>query len=247
MYPVAGSLMALSIIVPVLIGLLLPASLMWVRAVLLIASPLFMLYFALAAEHAASASRPYRGFRSAFRLLLVAALVIFILMRAGTPPRADRTINIPGGGAMVALLAGILFIAWLFPRFDRVFFPVRDDYAIAQEKKYAGLSEAQVFRVKNRKFHGVLKFTAAWLIGSFAVMSVLRHVPVVLTAGSVFAILYLLRKKLFFNREAVMQAVRGKQGEGRSEQGGQGGDWQKPQSEGRPAANGEQWAQGEKR
>jgi hypothetical protein len=57
------------------------------------------------------------------------------------------------------LFAGLVALAlmvWLDPRFDRLFFPVRDAYAIKQEKKYEGMSDLEIDERKHIDFRARL-------------------------------------------------------------------------------------------
>jgi len=94
-------------------------------------------------------------------------------------------------------------MAWLGPKFDRVFFPVMDDKAKAEAKEFAGLSEEEVFAVKNRKWCGKLWFTGTWIVSTVGVMLLIPHVSVFVIALGCFSLCYIFRKVLFFKKQPV--------------------------------------------
>jgi hypothetical protein len=85
---------------------------------------------------------------------------------------------------------------WLGPKFDRFFFPVRDAYAVKQEKKYAGMSIVEIDDIKHAETRNRLKFAAVWLGGTTALMVALPHAPVALMAIGWFAACWVGRKVL---------------------------------------------------
>jgi hypothetical protein len=85
---------------------------------------------------------------------------------------------------------------WLGPKFDRFFFPVRDAYAVKQEKKYAGMSNVEIDDIKHAETRSRLKFGAVWLAGTVALMLAIPHGPVALMAIGWFAACWVGRKVL---------------------------------------------------
>ncbi len=92
---------------------------------------------------------------------------------------------------------------WLFPRFDRAFFPVRDAYAIKLEKKYAGMSDLQINESKQRLSTGRVRFVSTWLIGTVLMMMLVPNASVVPLAFGFFVVCFLFRKRLFYPKAAI--------------------------------------------
>lgn len=196
MYPVAGVITSAGLLAGYFGTPFLTGNLTGVRVLLVIAVAIGALWLGLKLEHKASESRIYRNLRHPFRLLVVGIIPLAYQMGVGR----KETFQAPAGTLAVGLCL-ILLMHWLFPKFDRVFFPVMDSKAKAEAIKYAGMDDEQIFAIKNRKFHGILKFTAAWLVGSIGLMYLLPHVSVALLVAGVFLVCWTLRNRLFFKKE----------------------------------------------
>jgi hypothetical protein len=116
--------------------------------------------------------------------------------------------NQSSGGSIFAAIVAVFVLHWLFRRFDRVFFPVRDSYAISQERKYAGLSDDEIYAIKNAKFRGMRAFALTWIAATAALAFAVPGSPVALWLAVVFAVLWLVRGRLFFklHRQRLAEA-----------------------------------------
>jgi hypothetical protein len=159
------------------------------------------LYHGYKAEHALSRFRIYRVVRHVVRLILLGLLVAQLLMTEFNNTWTTSPIdafNQASGGAIFAAIVAVFVMHWLFRRLDRVFFPVRDSYVISQERKYGGLSDEEIFAIKNAKFRGIRAFTLTWLAATAVLAVAVPGSPVALWLAVVFIVLWLLRGRLFF-------------------------------------------------
>jgi hypothetical protein len=162
-------------------------------------------------ERALSRYRLYRIVRHIVRLLLIGSLVAQMLMTGFNNTWSTSPIdafNKSSGGSIFAAIVSVFVLHWLFRRFDRVFFPARDSYAISQERKYAGLSDDEIFAIKNAKFRGMRAFALTWIAATAALAFAVPGSPVALWLAVVFVVLWLLRGRLFFklHRQRLAQA-----------------------------------------
>ncbi len=199
MYPVAGVIMLALMVGTALLVDLLPRSVGFGKFLIFVVAFILALVPALKAEHKASEYTLYRGFRSVLRLGWLGFLVVMALIGADRDHDFDRALSHAPPSTLLWTLVIFGLMVWLFPKFDRLFFPVRDAYAIKEEKKYAGMSDDEVYQSKRAGFFGRVKFTVAWLAGTVAIMFAVPHgVPVSVIALGVFVVCWVLRKALFF-------------------------------------------------
>lgn len=201
MYPTMGALVAAGAAAGgLIVGALWPSSQTAIAFAVLIAG-FAMLFHGYKAEHALSRFRLYRVVRHGLRLILLGTLVAQLLMTefnntwTTTPVEA---FNQATGGAIFTAIVAVVVMHFLFRRFDRVFFPVRDSYVISQERKYEGLSDDDVFAIKNAKFRAIRAFALTWLVATAVLMFAVPQAPVAAWAVGVFVVLWLLRGRLFF-------------------------------------------------
>jgi hypothetical protein len=182
-----------------LVRVLVPAHWGW-AAVAAGAAGLGVLHYGVKAEQAMSQLRPYRVARHVFRLVVIGGPGLWYAagLDSSWPPNLDDAFRDVSGSAMFAVPVAFVLMHFLFRALDRKLFPVRDRHAIAQEKKYAELTEDEVFAIKNAKFRAIAAFSLAWLAITIALMLVAREVPVALSAAAAFVMLWLLRNRLFF-------------------------------------------------
>ncbi len=160
-----------------------------------------MATFGIKAERALSRFRLYRIVRHIVRLILIGGLVAQILMTGFNNPWSTSPLdafNKSSGGTIFAAIVAVFILHWLFRRFDRLFFPVRDSYAISQEQKYGGLSDGEIFAIKNAKFRGMRAFALTWIAATLVLSFAVPGSPVALWLALVFVVLWLLRGRLFF-------------------------------------------------
>jgi hypothetical protein len=166
------------------------------RFVIAIIVGLSALYFALKAEHKVSEFKPYRIVRHVVRLIAAGVITFGFMINVGHSVDFETALNHAPPSSLFAALVAIGLMAWLGPRFDRVFFPVRDAYAIKMEKKYAGMSVVEIDETKHADFRARLKFAAVWLAGTIALMFAIPHGPVALMAIGWFGVCWFGRKVL---------------------------------------------------
>lgn len=200
MYPTAGLIVGATIALVFALSGLLPPGLQPLRVILIIVAAVLALVVALKAEHIVSRFKPYRVLRHVFRLIAVGLITFGAIIGVGPGRDFDRAFNQASGGAIFAGLAAVVLMHFLFPRLDRVFFPVMDDHAKAQATRYADMSEDEIFAIKHAKFHGILRFAFTWLIGSIVLMFFMRKVSVFLLAAGWFLLCWVLRNRLFFKK-----------------------------------------------
>jgi hypothetical protein len=212
MYPVVGVLAVAGAAAGVFaVGALWPSNQMAI-AIAAIVAGLATLHYGQKAEHALSRFRIYRVVRHGLRLILLGALVAQMLMTefnntwTTTPAEA---FNQATGGAIFSAIVAVVVMHFLFRRFDGLFFPVRDSYAIAQERKYAGLEDSEIYAIKNAKFRAIRAFALTWLAATAVLIFAVPQAPVAVWAGGVFVVLWLLRGRLFFklHRQRLAEAA----------------------------------------
>lgn len=172
---------------------------------------LAMLFFGYKAEHALSRFRIYRAVRHVVRLILLGLLVAQLLMTEFNNTWTTTPIdafNHASGGAIFAAIVAVFVMHWIFRRLDRVFFPVRDSYVISQERKYHGLSDGEIFAIKNAKFRGMRAFALTWIAATAVLAFAVPGSPVALWLAVVFVVLWLVRGRLFFklHRQRIAEA-----------------------------------------
>jgi hypothetical protein len=171
-----------------------PAQLNWVRLVLSIVVGLAAFYFAFKAEHKASKSKIYRHLRHVFRLIAAFVLTVGFMVRGLRDQSVEGILNNAPPPTLFAALVALALMAWLAPKFDRLFFPVRDAYTIKPEEKYAGMSIVEIDDTKHADFRSRLKFGAVWLGGTIALILAIPHGPVGLMAIGWFVVCVIGRK-----------------------------------------------------
>lgn len=196
MYPVVTVSLCTSLGVLWLLTERMPPQLNWVRLVLSIVVGLAAFYFAFKAEHKASESKIYRHLRHLFRLIAAFVLTVGFMVRGLRDQSVEGILNNAPPPTLFAALVALALMAWLAPKFDRLFFPVRDAYTIKQEKKYAGMSIVEIDDTKHADFRSRLKFGAVWLGGTIALIFAIPHGPVALMAIGWFAVCWFGRKVL---------------------------------------------------
>jgi hypothetical protein len=211
MYPAVGAIVAAGATVGALIVLAISSSAQMGTLVAMLIGVIATASFGIKAERVLSRFRPYRIVRHIVRLILVGGLVAQIVMTGfnntwSTSP--IKAFNQSSGGAIFAAIVAVFVLHWLLRRFDRVFFPVRDSYAISQERKYAGLSDDAIFAIKNAKFRGMRAFALTWIVATAALAFSVPGSPVALWLAVVFVVLWLLRGQLFFklHRQRLAEA-----------------------------------------
>lgn len=204
MYPVAGVIMLAAIVATAWLVGLLPDKLTGVKVLLFVAAAIAALFPALKAEHKASESKLYRGVRSVLRLFWLTFLVVGMLIGADDTHDFDSALRHAPPNFLLWTLVIFGLMVWLFPKFDRLFFPVRDAYTIKQEKKFAGMSTVEIDEVKTSEFRGRLTFTVAWVAGTALIGYLVPHgIPVAVIALGVFGVCWVVRKQLFFRKAAL--------------------------------------------
>lgn len=211
MYPAVGVTVAAGATVGALIVLAISPSAQMGTLFAMLIGGVATAVFGIKAEHALSRFRAYRIVRHVVRLVLIGALVAQILMTGFNNPWSTSPIdafNRSSGGSIFAAIVAVFILHWLFRRFDRIFFPVRDSYAISQEQKYGGLSGEQVFAIKNAKFRGIRAFVLTWIAATAALAFAVPGSPVALWLAVVFVVLWFLRGRLFFklHRQRLAEA-----------------------------------------
>ena len=193
MYPVAGSIAIGSVLaVNVMISLLMPKAsiLRFIASIVVLLWSLSL--FGQKAEQAASRIKIYRQFRHIFRLLPVGILVFTAMTRTYSGRSAEAA-----GAAIFAGLVVMALMHWIFPKFDRLWFPVMDDKAVKEEKKYRGMEDEQIWNSKNFDWRNKKRFFAIWLAGTVALcIPFHKGVPFILLAGISY-VLCLKFKKFF--------------------------------------------------
>jgi len=113
------------------------------------------------------------------------------------------------GGAIFTAIVALFVMHFLLRRFDRIFFPVRDSYAAAQERKYAGLEEGEIYAIKNAKFRAIRAFALTWLVATVVLIFAVPDAPVAVWAAGTFIVLWFLRGRLFFklHRQRLAEAA----------------------------------------
>jgi len=211
MYPAVGAIVAAGAAVGALIVLAISPSAQMGTLFAMLIGGIATATFGIRTERALSRFRAYRIVRHIVRLLLVGGLVAQILMTGFNNTWSTSPINAfnkSSGGSIFAAIVAVFILHWLFRRFDRIFFPVRDSYAISQERKYAGLSDDQIFAIKNAKFRGMRAFALTWIAATAALAFAVPGSPVALWLAVVFVVLWLLRERLFFklHRQRLAEA-----------------------------------------
>lgn len=211
MYPAVGATVAVGATIGALIVLAISPSAQMGTLFAMLIGGVATAIFGIKAEHALSRFRLYRIARHVVRLVLIGALVAQILMTGFNNPWSTSPIdafNRSSGGSIFAAIVAVFILHWLFRRFDRIFFPVRDSYAISQEQKYGGLSGEQVFAIKNAKFRGIRAFVLTWIAATAALAFAVPGSPVALWLAVVFVVLWFLRGRLFFklHRQRLAEA-----------------------------------------
>jgi hypothetical protein len=211
MYPAVGAIVAAGATVGALIVLAISPTAQMGTLLAMFIGGLATAIFGIKAERALSRLRLYRIVRHIVRLILIGGLVAQILMTGFNNPWSTSPIdafNRSSGGSIFAAIVAVFVLHWLFRRFDRVFFPVRDSYAISQERKYSGLSDDEIFAIKNAKFRGMRAFALTWIVATAALAFAVPGSPVALWLAVVFVVLWLLRGRLFFklHRQRLAEA-----------------------------------------
>lgn len=173
------------------------------RAVIAVALCLGTLYFALKAEHRVSEFKPYRILRHVVRLIAAGVITFGFMIGIGHSRDFATALNHAPPSSLFAALVAVGLMAWIAPKADRVFFPVRDAYAVRQEKKYAGMSTLEIDETKHADFRAWLKFVAVWLAGAIALMFAIPHGPVALMAIGWLAVCWVGRKVLRSRKAAA--------------------------------------------
>lgn len=182
MYPIAGTLVVTGAGGAfLLVRALLPSMMGFAWSAAIVAA-IVMLHYGVKAEHAMSRSRPYRVARHVFRLVVIGGPMLWYVagFDGSQPPSLDQAFSRAPGGVIFAAILAIVAMHFLFRALDRKLFPVRDRYEIAQEKKYAKLTDDEIFAIKNAKFRAICAFSLVWLVATIALMFLLREAPVAL-------------------------------------------------------------------
>jgi hypothetical protein len=166
------------------------------RVVLAIVLALGGLYPALKAEHEVSGSKLYRNVRHVVRVIAAGVMTFGFMIDIQHSRNLVTALSHAPPSSLFAALVAVGLMLWLGPKFDRFLFPVRDAYAVKQEKKYAGMSIVEIDDIKHAETRNRLKFAAVWLGGTTALMVALPHAPVALMAIGWFAACWVGRKVL---------------------------------------------------
>jgi len=183
-----------------------------VTALVPLACGLVMLFYAFKVEHALSKYKIYRVTRHVLRLILLGGFVAQLLMTDFTNSflmTPQQAFSQASGGAIFGAIVAVVVMHFLFGWIDRIFFPVRDSYVIAQERKYAGLEPDEIFAIKNAKFRGMRAFALSWLAATIVLMFAVPDAPVAVWAAGTFVALWFLRGRLFFklHRQRLAEAA----------------------------------------
>ena len=213
MYPAMGGLVAAGAGAGgLLVTMLWPSAQGFTALAVALVGGYLMASYGLRAEQALSRFRVDRVVRHVLRLAVPGAFVAQLLMTdfhnswSMTPVQA---FNQATGSAIFAAIVAVVVMHFLFLAFDRRFFPVRDRHAIAQEQKYAGLTEDEIFAIKNAKFRAIRAFALTWLAATAVLIFAVPDAPVVVWAAGAFVVLWLLRGRLFFklHRQRLAEAA----------------------------------------
>ena len=193
MYPVAGLITIIAGSIAILATIPIPQSWVGLRFLIVFVVVIMTLVKALKAEHAVSRSKVYRIFRHIFRLGMFGAGTVAALFKTNAANTSAQAFNEEAGPAIFFGFVVIGLMAWIFPKLDRVFFPVMDDKAKAEVKRFAGKSEDEVWTVKNLEWRNKKRFFLIWLIPSAALMFLLPKAPFVLILLGVYLVCLALK------------------------------------------------------
>lgn len=202
MYPIATTIVVALVVGAAQLVDFLPENHPFMRIGLLVAVGLTALWPAGWAEHKVSEFKLYRIGRHVFRL--VAAVMLTVGLMVGEKGRDfDYVLNHAPPATLFAALVAVGLMAWLGPRFDRFFFPVRDAYAIKQEKKYAGMSDLEIDDSKLRESNGRFKMLGAWLAITVVLVLLAPNTAVIPLSLGVFVVFWVFRRRLFYKKAPV--------------------------------------------
>jgi len=213
MYPTMGALVLVAAFAGgLLVNAVWPAAGNATALVSLVCGVAVLLLYGFKAEHALSRYKIYRVARHVLRLIVLGGFVAQLLMTdfnnsfLMTPQQAFSQAS---GGAIFGAIVAVVVMHFLFGWIDRIFFPVRDSYVIAQERKYAGLEPDEIFAIKNAKFRGMRAFALSWLAATIVLMFAVPDAPVAVWAAGTFIVLWFLRGRLFFklHRQRLAEAA----------------------------------------
>jgi hypothetical protein len=194
MYPVAGFTTVAAMLATQWVLDFLPPSLNVLKVLAAIAAFFFWFSVALKAEAAVSNLKIYRVSRHALRLVLVGGVTFGAIIGTSRYRDFHTAFNHASGSALFWGLVSVGLMHWLFPKFDRLFFPVMDDKAKAEAKANEGLSEEEIREKKYLRFVNFFRFWGAWLFATIALSSIFHHgIPVVLLGVAAFFICRKLR------------------------------------------------------
>jgi hypothetical protein len=156
---------------------------------------LWVLIRALRVEHTVSRLKPYRIFRQVFRIAILGSGTVAALFTKNAANTNAQAFNEQAGPAIFVGFVGIALMLWIFPKLDRLFFPVMDDKAIAEAKKFEGMGEQEVWNVKNLQWRNRKRFFFIWLALSIAIVAMFpRGVPAVVIFGGAWIACFALRR-----------------------------------------------------
>ena len=203
MYPVAGAIVVAAVLGAAQLVEFLPKNHPFIAIGLLIVVGFSALLPAGKAEHKLSEIKVYRISRHIFRLIAAFGATVAFMIRDLRDTSFDGVLNNMPPATLFAGLVAVALMAWLGPRFDRFFFPVRDAYAIKLEKKYAGMSDLEIDQSKLRQSNGRFKMLGAWLTITVGLVLLAPNTTVIPSSLGVFVVFWVLRKRLFYSKAPV--------------------------------------------
>lgn len=196
MYPVVTLTLLISGGVLWLLTEHLPPALDIPRLIVTIAALLAAFWLAFKAEHRASEFKIYRLVRHPFRVIAIGVVTFGFMIDIQHSRNFETALDHAPPSSLFVALVAVGLMLWLGPKFDRLFFPVRDAYTIRQEKKYAGMSTLEIDDTKHADFRSRLKFAGVWLAGTIGLVFAIPHGPVALMAIGWFGVCWIGRKVL---------------------------------------------------
>jgi len=202
MYPVASTIVVAAVLGAAQLVDFLPENHPFMMMGFLVAVGFAALIPAGKAEHKISEFKPYRIGRHVFRLIAAFGVTVGFMIRNIRDTSFDSVLNNMPPATLFAGLVAVGLMAWLGPRFDRFFFPVRDAYAIKLEKKYAGMSDLEIDDSKLRESNGRFKMLGAWLAVTIVLVFLVPHAFLALSLGT-FVVFWIFRRRLFYSKAPV--------------------------------------------
>lgn len=203
MYPIASAIVVALVLGAAQLVDLIPDNHPFMKIGLLVAVGLAALFPAGKAEHKVSEFKLYRISRHIFRLIAAFGVTVGFMIRDLRDTSFDSVLNNMPPATLFAGLVAVALMAWLGPRFDRFFFPVRDAYAIKLERKYAGMSDLEIDDSKLRESNGRFKMLGAWLGITVVLVLLAPNTAVIPISLGVFVVFWVFRRRLFYSKAPV--------------------------------------------